>query len=475
MKVLWLCNIMLPVIARRLGKEASNKEGWVSGLARTLLAHQRENGISLAVAFPMSKEEFPKGQEIYCQEIRLDAGDLAEEADLWPDALLGASFSCYGFPEDMRCPEKYDGNLEHVLGKIVHIVEPDIIHCFGTEYPHTLAMCRIYPKKERLLVGMQGLCTRIAQAYRADLPEKAVRRVTLRDLLRRDSLGQQQEKFVRRGEMEREIVGLAGNVTGRTEWDRAHVSEWNPQAHYYSMNETLRPQFYGPVWEEGKCQAHSIFLSQGDYPLKGLHYMLLALPDILERYPDARVYVAGSSLVEYGTLRQKLKISAYGRYLRELLEQLGIKDRVAFLGRLTAEQMRDRYLASSLFVCCSSVENSPNSLGEAMLLGMPCVSADVGGISSIFTGGKDGILYRGFSAPADGDGDMPGGDRPEEGRTGDGGLRGVSGRLAAAVLEMWEDSCKRAEYCANARKHALETHDRDRNYGKLVEIYGKIL
>lgn len=67
------------------------------------------------------------------------------------------------------------------------------------------------------------------------------------------------------------------------------------------------------------------------------------------------------------------------------------------MGKLTAGQMRDRYLASSLYVCCSALENSPNSLGEAMLLGMPCVSADVGGIPSMFTDGVDGILYRGFS------------------------------------------------------------------------------
>ena len=31
MKVLWVCNIMLPVIAEALHREASNKEGWLSG------------------------------------------------------------------------------------------------------------------------------------------------------------------------------------------------------------------------------------------------------------------------------------------------------------------------------------------------------------------------------------------------------------------------------------------------------------
>ena len=57
--------------------------------------------------------------------------------------------------------------------------------------------------------------------------------------------------------------------------------------------------------------------------------------------------------------------------------------------------MKERYLKSGLFVCCSAIENSPNSLGEAMLLGLPCVTADVGGIKSIFDADKDGIMYAG--------------------------------------------------------------------------------
>ena len=113
----------------------------------------------------------------------------------------------------------------------------------------------------------------------------------------------------------------------------------------------MRSEFYGPVWQEENCIPHSIFLSQGDYPVKGLHYMLSALPSILKRYPDAHVYVAGNSLVSYGTLKQKLKISAYGKYLRKQMEDGALAEKVTFLGKLSAAQMRDRYLASSLFVC----------------------------------------------------------------------------------------------------------------------------
>ena len=332
MKVLWLCNIALPVIARELHLEASNKEGWLSGLAGILQEKREENGIELSVAFPMQGGDFPAGQVI-------------------------ASMACYGFPEDVGHPDKYDQTLEPVLKKIVDKVEPDLVHCFGTEYPHTLAMCRVFPRKERLLVGLQGLCTLYAEAYFADLPKQVIDSVTLRDWLRQDSLRQQQEKFVCRGRQERESIRLAGNVSGRTRWDRESAAEWNERACYYAMNETLRPEFYGPVWEAEGCIPHSIFLSQGDYPVKGLHYMLLAMPAILERYPDAQLYVAGNSLVADGTWKERLKRSAYGRYLRRLMREGSLEGKVVFLGKMSAEQMRDRYLKSSLFVCPSSLEN----------------------------------------------------------------------------------------------------------------------
>ncbi len=466
MKVLWLCNVVLPMAAGQFHMEGSNKEGWISGLADTVLKNQRENDVRLTVAFPVPEGALPKGVEVCRKTVRTG----------------GAAFECYGFLEDVRNAEIYDPALEGRMKKITDEVQPDVVHCFGTEYAHTLAMCRSFPRKERLLVGLQGLCTLYAQGYYADIPERVIRSVTLRDLLRRDNLIQQQQKFVLRGNMEREAVALAGNVTGRTAWDRENSRLWNAGAKYFYMNETLRPEFYGPVWEEKNCIPHSIFISQGDYPLKGLHYMLCAMPMILERYPDTKVYVAGNSLVEYRTLKQRLKISAYGKYLRSLIKENDLEGKIVFLGRLNAEQMRDRYLRSNLFVCCSALENSPNSLGEAMLLGMPCVSADVGGIPSIFTHGKDGILYEGHRLEAKSE---PGA-RPkptdehkkEKNNACDNkGKRmvSISKALAQAVLDIWGQPEQMRVYCKNARKHAEITHKKDANYHTMMEIYAKII
>lgn len=455
MKILWLCNIIIPAIADKLGIESTNKEGWISGLFDRVLREQGENGIALSVAFPAPMDMCREGEGIFQKAL----------------VLKGIAMACYGFYEDVTRPDRYDASLEEKLRRIVQEAEPDVVHCFGTEYPHTLALCRVFPRKDRVLLGIQGLCAIYARAYFADLPEEVIRQITFRDWLKKDSLRQQQEKFEKRGAMEREAVTLAGNITGRTAWDESSTKAWNGRSRYFHMNETLRPVFYGPVWDPSKCVPHSIFLSQGDYPIKGLHYMLAALPAIAARYPDVTVCVAGNSIVEYGTWKQKLKISAYGKYLRSLLEREQIRGKVRFLGRQNAEQMLGQYLRSHLYVCCSSMENSPNSLGEAMLLGMPCVSADVGGITSLFTDGVDGIVYEGGTG---GGTQTAQNESPMLADTGGNRMEQVAGRLADAVIRMWDDKEQMVKYCKNAREHALRTHDGENNYHRLVEIYDAI-
>lgn len=484
MRVLWVCNIMLPRIAKQLGAESSNKEGWLSGLCDVLLERRRENGIELHVAYPV--QQVAEGLDYDFHKIALP--------ELGEDAVLYA----YGFCEDVAHAERYEPELEERLDKIINHVKPDVIHCFGTEFAHTLAVVRACEQPKKVLVGIQGLCQVIAKAYMADLPEEVQNRVTFRDWLKQDSIRQQQRKFAMRGEREPEIIRLAGNVTGRTRFDRYYTQKWNPNVCYYSMNETLRNCFYEGEWQREKCEPHTIFLSQGDYPLKGLHYLLMAVGKLKTQYPDIRIKVAGNSIVNYKKLKDKLRISAYGAYLRSMMKQYRLEDRVQFLGRLNAQEMKEEYLKCGLFVCCSSNENSPNSLGEAMLLGVPCVAANVGGISTIFSHGEDGILYEGFchedifcekfhKSGADTDvinnesylkKEVSGFKTEHDGKLKENAVKSHLQQnvenLQQAIVQMWENPEKMEVYCKNARKHARLTHDKEANYQKMTEIYAEI-
>ena len=56
MKVLWVCNIMLPAIARQLGLPYSNREGWLTATLDRFLQEQHRNRINLGIAFPVTPE-----------------------------------------------------------------------------------------------------------------------------------------------------------------------------------------------------------------------------------------------------------------------------------------------------------------------------------------------------------------------------------------------------------------------------------
>lgn len=349
----------------------------------------------------------------------------------------------YGFYEDIRHEEKYDAALERRMQEILTEYRPDIVHCFGTEFGHTLAAVRAYNRPERVLVGLQGMCAACAEAYMADVPNYVQKRSTFRDIVRGDNLRQQQQKFAIRGRREKEILRLAGNVTGRTAFDKREAQAVNPNAVYFFMNETLRTSFYTGAWSAKDCEKHSIFVSQGNYPLKGLHYVLLAMPALLREHPDCRLYVAGDIITAHATWKEKLKLSSYGKYLLELLQKGNLGQSVVFLGKSDAQAMKERYLKSNVFVLSSSLENSPNSLGEAMLLGVPCVAAAVGGVPDMLSDGAEGLTY---SA-----GDVAG--------------------LTACISRIFNNQQLAEQLSEAAAKRARITHDGNTNYNRLVEIY----
>ena len=179
MRVLWVCNIMLPVIAEALHREASNKEGWLSGLLSQVVDRE-DTDMTLAVAFPVpAGEEIPQSFVVRVQGEHpacVAEATSATEAASAPEGGGGYLVRCYGFHEDTVHPDRYQPELEEELRKITEDYDPDVIHCFGTEYPHTLAVCRVYPHPERILLGIQGICSLCAEAYFADLPERVTRK-----------------------------------------------------------------------------------------------------------------------------------------------------------------------------------------------------------------------------------------------------------------------------------------------------------
>jgi len=380
------------------------------------------------------------------KEIRLSIAFLKNDLN---DVLVlkGDKITYYGFPtvsENVLSTKRRNVHLARVLEQ----AKPDIVHIFGTEYAHTLAMVSECNEQGiTAVISIQGLISIYAQHYLTGLPIKIQNRFTLRDLVKQDNLKQQQSKFVKRGQLEIEALQKVKHIIGRTTWDKACTYYINPDAKYHFCNETLRDEFYKHCWDINSCEKHSIFISQGSYPIKGLHFILEAMPLILKQFPDARLYISGTSIIQSDTLKGRLKRSSYGKYIKDLISRYYLDSIVVFTGVLGEKQMCERYLQSHVFVCPSSIENSPNSLGEAMILGVPCVASGVGGVTDLLTHKEEGFVYQ-TDAPY---------------------------MLAYYVGEIFANDELVLRLSSKAREHAIRTHDREVNNKTMISIYHDII
>lgn len=360
MRVLWITNILFPVASEALGLPDTVFGGWMTSSLNALREISPESSFAVATVY--------KGRELRVIE---------------KDSVV------YFLLPSQRNNTKYDKSLEPIWQKVKKDFKPDLVHIHGTEYAHGLAYIRACGS-DNVCLSIQGLVSVIARYYYAGMTIKdIIRNVTIRDILRWDTIFQQKWKFEKRGELEKEYIKTVQNIIGRTSWDRAHIWALNPDVRYHSCNETLRPSFYKHKWKYDKCEKHTIFISQAGYTIKGLHKVFEAMPLIMRYFPDARVKVAGENIVD----KPFYRLTGYGKYLRTLIRKLNLKDNVTFLGSLSEEQMCTEYLKSNVFICPSSIENSPNSLGEAQLLGVPHLAAGVGGIMDMMKGNEDKV-YR---------------------------------------------------------------------------------
>ena len=342
----------------------------------------------------------------------------------------------------------YDVQQEKRFREEIRSFQPDVIHTWGVEYHHSLAMVKAAEAEGKLpnmVASIQGLCRFLADHYTDGVPDKVCRKSTFRDRVRRDNLLQQQEKFVLRGKMETTSIEKLHHVIGRTTWDYDCAQQIHPGIHYHFCNETLREPFYEGGWRYEACKKHRIFASSCAYPVKGFHYLLEAFAQVVKIYPDATLAVTGGSFLSK-SWKDALRQGSYEKYMASLVKKNHLEDKLVFLGNLSADEMKQAFLDANVFALPSTLENSPNSLGEAMLLGVPCVAADVGGVRNLMNQGSEGILYEPGNVQA----------------------------LTEGILQLFALEDRAASLGEAAANHARQTHDPEKNLQDLICIYENV-
>ena len=417
MKILWTVNLIPAEVSVKLGKTAEVLGGWVESMAEQL---RKNSGIELGIV---------------CK---------CEENISFIEKINGVTYFSLHYTPSTSLSE-----LEAKCDKIVCNFKPDIINIEGTEFLHARAM-QLTAKKHGIpaVVSLQGILNGqyVYQCGQLQIDDMMFSK-SITEIFSAWIMHLRKTKWYKpRMKSEMEIIENADYILGRTTWDRAHSYAINPTAKYYPCSRILRAPFYAEKWSAEKMEPHSIYVGNGYNALKGLHFVIMALPYLIKEYPDVKVYVAGYKPYTENDKRSILK-KGYAAYLKKLIYDLGVQDYVEFMGPLKAQQVAERLSKVNAYVLCSTIENSPNTLGEAMMVGTPCVAAYVGGVSDMAEDGKEALFYRN--------------DDP---------------KLLAWNLKRIFDSAELALSLSEAgKKKALITHDAERNAQMLMDAYRDIL
>lgn len=364
MKILWVCMVKFPPLCEHLGVETSVYCGWLYSSAKVMI---EEYDIELSVAVPTYTSKFSKH--------------------------IVAGITYYQVP--INNIADYNKQTIKYCCQVIDDVNPHVIHIHGTEYSLASAFCIANNKKHRIIANLQGLASVIARYTDASLTIKDhICNISPLDFFRGTFMLKEKYIMLRRAQKEKSILSKLTDVIGRTSWDYAHALTINPELKYHFMNETLRDSFYEqPIWEYTKCIKHSIFVSNSNPAYKGAHMVIKALPTILRYFPDTHIYFVGQNVLTT-KFREKLRFQGYHLYLCRLIKKMGLEKYVTFYGSLSEVEMKQAFLDAHVYILPSAIENSPNSLCEAQILGVPVISSFCGGTPDLVQHGKTGFLYR---------------------------------------------------------------------------------
>ncbi|EOP90047.1 hypothetical protein IGM_02236 [Bacillus cereus HuB4-4] len=119
---------------------------------------------------------------------------------------------------------------------------------------------------------------------------------------------------------------------------------------------------------------------------KGHHILMQAFKKMREKFPNATLTIIGRGELE--------------EYIKSLAIQLNLGESFRLLNHLPKDQVREQmanadiFCAASLEAANGDLEGIPNTLKEAMAIGVPVISTNHAGIPELITNNKEGVLVQ---------------------------------------------------------------------------------
>lgn len=336
-----------------------------------------------------------------------------------------------------------NGNLLSQMIKIVKEVSPDLIHIHGSEKQFIRIASRPEVKHIPIALSIQGIMTAISKSYTASYPLSFLNTFyAFRGFQKTKWLPQRlltKYKYtIRQTKIEKDYFRHIDFFFGRTDWDRQISELMGDETTYFKIDRILKPEFYKAVWNSPNQENNKLILhtTLGNAIHKGVDVIAEACSYLIEKGLNFEWRVAGVTEDCWSVRAAKKK-----------LKHKFPKHKLVFLGQLDAKQLINQMLQANLYVMCSYIENSPNNLAEAMIMGMPCVATFAGGTSTYLEHKKQGLL-------------VPTGDALG---------------IAAAIFDLYKNPDKALLYGNNAREASLNRHDPERIQKALINAYASIL
>jgi len=315
--------------------------------------------------------------------------------------------------------------------RVIDDFNPDVIHIFGAEESYGLI---INKTNIPVIIHIQGILNPCLNAYFA--PGISQLDLIIQNVLKPVKLFYTIKSFsffMHNTRREENILKNCKHFMGRTAWDKNVSGLFSRSASYYYCSEVLKDIFYtSESWKVKKRDKHYFVSTISKTSYKGFDVILKT----------------AKLLKEYGQMGFEWNVFGVSEY-RDWEKKLGIlcKDvNIVLRGVVNSETLVKNILISDIFVHPTYIDNSPNSVCEAQILGIPVIATNVGGISSLIENGETGFL-------------VPANDPYI---------------LAARIIEIVNNPERAAEIGKNAREMALLRHDKGEILKDLLKIYNEL-
>jgi glycosyltransferase involved in cell wall biosynthesis len=284
-------------------------------------------------------------------------------------------------------PTFIDLSFSFELVSLLKKIKADVIHIYGTEFSHTwkaYLATGILGLHNKTVLSLQAVLNDLYKNYLKGIPLKYIIFPSFKDILKFNSLLKEFFAFKFKAFLEILYLKHFKYIAGRTDFDFSFFSKYSSKKSVYlKAYESLRSNFFAK--EKINKNDFEIFLSGSDSPRKGLHLVLKKLTRLIEIFPSIKLKIIGKK--PYSGLKAFFFNDSYQNYIRFLLNKNKLDKYTFFLGYLNEFQFQRELVTTSLFIMPSTHENSPNSILEALIMDVPVIAYNVGGIKQILSFG----------------------------------------------------------------------------------------